>query len=46
MPGGQSNHGHGHGAVVPTARLTTVGDYLATRLAQIGVKHHFVVPGD
>lgn len=24
----------------------TVGDYLAERLAQIGVKHHFVVPGD
>ena len=26
--------------------MTTVGDYLATRLAQIGLKHHFVVPGD
>ncbi|KAB5523085.1 thiamine diphosphate-binding protein [Coniochaeta sp. 2T2.1] len=24
----------------------TVGDYLAERLAQVGVKHHFVVPGD
>ena len=24
----------------------TVGDYLAERLAQIGIKHHFVVPGD
>src|SRR3954471_4042676 len=24
----------------------TVGGYLAERLAQIGVKHHFVVPGD
>jgi pyruvate decarboxylase len=24
----------------------TVGNYLATRLEQIGVKHHFVVPGD
>jgi len=24
----------------------TVGDYLAERLAQIGVRHHFVVPGD
>ncbi|MCJ1390032.1 hypothetical protein MMC18_002890 [Xylographa bjoerkii] len=23
-----------------------VGSYLATRLAQIGLKHHFVVPGD
>jgi pyruvate decarboxylase len=23
-----------------------VGDYLAERLAQVGVKHHFVVPGD
>jgi len=26
--------------------LHTVGSYLATRLAQIGLKHHFVVPGD
>ncbi|KAK7734219.1 hypothetical protein SLS53_007867 [Cytospora paraplurivora] len=24
----------------------TVGDYLAERLAQIGIRHHFVVPGD
>jgi len=24
----------------------SVGNYLATRLAQIGLKHHFVVPGD
>jgi len=24
----------------------TVGSYLATRLAQIGLKHHFVVAGD
>jgi pyruvate decarboxylase len=24
----------------------TVGDYLAERLAQIGIGHHFVVPGD
>ena len=24
----------------------TVGNYLATRLDQIGVKHYFVVPGD
>ena len=24
----------------------TVGNYLATRFEQIGVKHHFVVPGD
>ncbi|KAH7131032.1 thiamine diphosphate-binding protein [Dactylonectria macrodidyma] len=24
----------------------TVGDYLAERLAQIGVRHHFIVPGD
>ncbi|KAK0624967.1 pyruvate decarboxylase [Bombardia bombarda] len=24
----------------------TVGDYLAERLAQIGIHHHFVVPGD
>ncbi|OQE35125.1 hypothetical protein PENCOP_c014G03227 [Penicillium coprophilum] len=26
--------------------MTTVGSYLATRLAQIGIKRHFVVPGD
>lgn len=26
--------------------MHTVGSYLATRLAQIGLKHHFVVPGD
>lgn len=25
---------------------TTIGHYLAVRLAQAGVKHHFVVPGD
>lgn len=24
----------------------TVGDYLAERLAQMGIRHHFVVPGD
>ena len=24
----------------------TVGSYLAARLTQIGLKHHFVVPGD
>lgn len=24
----------------------TVGDYLAERLAQIGIRHHFLVPGD
>lgn len=24
----------------------TVGDYLAQRLAEVGVRHHFVVPGD
>jgi pyruvate decarboxylase len=24
----------------------TVGDYIAERLAQVGVRHHFVVPGD
>lgn len=24
----------------------TVGDYLAKRLAQIGIRHHFIVPGD
>ncbi|KAI5462014.1 thiamine diphosphate-binding protein [Mariannaea sp. PMI_226] len=24
----------------------TVGDYLAERLAQVGVRHHFIVPGD
>jgi pyruvate decarboxylase len=24
----------------------TVGDYLAERLVQIGIRHHFVVPGD
>ncbi|KAJ5496225.1 hypothetical protein N7463_008212 [Penicillium fimorum] len=26
--------------------MTTVGSYLATRLAQIGIERHFVVPGD
>lgn len=26
--------------------MTTIGSYLATRLAQIGIKNHFVVPGD
>lgn len=26
--------------------IFTVGDYLAERLAQIGIRHHFVVPGD
>ncbi len=26
--------------------MDTVGSYLATRFAQIGLKHHFVVPGD
>ncbi|KAI5307411.1 hypothetical protein KEM56_000011 [Ascosphaera pollenicola] len=26
--------------------MTTVGTYLATRLAQVGVRRHFVVPGD
>ncbi|PGH02873.1 hypothetical protein AJ79_07529 [Helicocarpus griseus UAMH5409] len=26
--------------------MTTVGEYLATRLAQIGIERHFVVPGD
>ena len=26
--------------------MTTVGGYLATRLAQVGVHRHFVVPGD
>lgn len=26
--------------------LFTVGDYLAERLAQIGIRHHFIVPGD
>jgi pyruvate decarboxylase len=25
---------------------TTIGGYLATRLEQIGLRHHFVVPGD
>lgn len=25
---------------------STVGDYLAERLAQIGIRHHFIVPGD
>jgi len=24
----------------------TIGSYLATRLEQIGLRHHFVVPGD
>jgi pyruvate decarboxylase len=24
----------------------TVGNYLATRLEQVGLKHYFVVPGD
>ncbi|EHK26559.1 uncharacterized protein TRIVIDRAFT_52525 [Trichoderma virens Gv29-8] len=26
--------------------LFTVGDYLAERLSQIGIRHHFIVPGD
>jgi pyruvate decarboxylase len=30
----------------PGPSMTTVGSYLATRLAQIGLRHHFVVPGD
>lgn len=30
----------------PSDTRYTVGDYLAERLAQVGVKHHFVVPGD
>ena len=29
-----------------TTKRFTVGDYLAERLAQVGVRHHFVVPGD
>ncbi|KAK3385873.1 thiamine diphosphate-binding protein [Podospora didyma] len=29
-----------------SANKYTVGDYLAERLAQIGIRHHFVVPGD
>ena len=29
-----------------TQSMATVGSYLATRLAQIGLRHHFVVPGD
>ncbi|OIW32938.1 pyruvate decarboxylase [Coniochaeta ligniaria NRRL 30616] len=29
-----------------SAQKFTVGDYLAERLAQIGIRHHFVVPGD
>jgi TPP-dependent 2-oxoacid decarboxylase len=24
----------------------TIGNYLATRLEQIGIKHYFMVPGD
>jgi len=24
----------------------TIGNYLATRLEQIGIKHYFIVPGD
>jgi len=27
-------------------KVHTIGTYLATRLSQIGLKHHFVVPGD
>lgn len=27
-------------------RKYTVGDYLGERLAQVGIRHHFVVPGD
>ncbi|KAK4197361.1 thiamine diphosphate-binding protein [Triangularia verruculosa] len=30
----------------PLPTKYTVGDYLAERLAQIGIRHHFVVPGD
>jgi pyruvate decarboxylase len=26
--------------------MSTVGSYLAARLSQIGVKHHFAVAGD
>ncbi|OAQ65734.1 pyruvate decarboxylase (predicted) [Purpureocillium lilacinum] len=26
--------------------IFTVGDYLAQRFAQIGIRHHFIVPGD
>ena len=29
-----------------TDRMATVGSYLATRFEQIGLLHHFVVPGD
>jgi pyruvate decarboxylase len=29
-----------------STEMFTIGDYLAERLAQIGVRHHFVVPGD
>ena len=25
---------------------STIGNYLATRLEQIGIKHYFMVPGD
>lgn len=32
--------------VVHNQTKYTVGDYLAERLAQIGLRHHFVVPGD
>jgi indolepyruvate decarboxylase len=28
------------------AVMYTVGSYLATRLSQIGLKHHFAVAGD
>lgn len=42
---GPSN-GIGHHHVVHASEMATVGSYLATRLAQIGVHHYFVVPGD
>jgi pyruvate decarboxylase len=31
---------------IQSQSMTTVGSYLATRLVQIGLRHHFVVPGD
>lgn len=39
------SHPHPH-QYTDSQGATTVGSYLATRLMQIGLRHHFVVPGD
>ncbi|MGB8785668.1 MAG: thiamine pyrophosphate-binding protein, partial [Terriglobales bacterium] len=33
-------------ALKPTPKTVSVGEYLATRFEQIGLKHYFMVPGD